>query len=304
MTLTRELLPGAPLIESPFFEHDLPSLPADAQPVARQLRDQGFAVIDFPDPEFDRKAASIRSRLAARFGWREPAACPMSARIQDAWEFDADVRDIACNGAILGLLSALYDRPAFPFQTLNFPVGTEQPAHSDHIHFSSVPERFMCGVWVALEDVEADAGPLFYYPGSHVWPSFGNEHIGVSLAEDAPDAAVLKFIRLHEALPRMQGVERQPFLARKGQALIWASNLIHGGLPRTNPSRSRWSQVTHYFFEGCRYTTPLKNDVMNGKSQMRRVKDARKSDGFPLVMRARVEAALSKIGWGKQEEKN
>lgn len=285
--LTRDLLPGVPLIESPFFARDISSLPESYQPVAQQLHDQGFAVIDFPDARFDERAEAIKSRLAARFGWSDPAACPMSARIQDAWEFDRDVRDIACNSAILDLLSALYGKTAFPFQTLNFPIGTQQPAHSDHIHFSAIPERFMCGVWVALEDVDADAGPLYYYPGSHVWPSYGNEHIGVSLANDPPDAAVRKFVHLHDALPKALGVERHTFLARKGQALIWASNLLHGGAPRNDASRSRWSQVTHYFFEGCRYTTPLKNDAMAGKAIMRRVKDARQEGRLSGALNSR-----------------
>jgi len=33
----------------------------------------------------------------------------------------------------------------------------------------------MCGVWLALEDIDADNGPLIYYPGSHRGPHFGNE---------------------------------------------------------------------------------------------------------------------------------
>ena len=56
------------------------------------------------------------------------------------------------NTGILSLFSTLYGRRAWPFQTLNFPVGTQQHYHSDSVHFSSVPERFMCGVWVDLED--------------------------------------------------------------------------------------------------------------------------------------------------------
>src|SRR5204863_8143515 len=44
---------------------------------------------------------------------------------------------------------------------------------------------------------------------------------------------------------------------RKGQALIWAANLLHGGAPQRDRNRSRHSQVTHYFFEGCRYYTPI-----------------------------------------------
>jgi hypothetical protein len=82
-------------------------------------------------------------------------------RIQDSP--NALVRRIAGNPCIIELLSQLYGRPAFPFQTLNFPVGTEQPFHADAVHFSGVPERFMCGVWVALEDIGPEQG-LVYYP--------------------------------------------------------------------------------------------------------------------------------------------
>jgi hypothetical protein len=298
--LTTKLLPGVPLVESPFFDQDVNELPPQYQAIARQLHDRGFAVLDFPDDGFDRKAEAIKSGLAKRFGWADPAACQLSARVQDAWRFDDNVRDIAGNAKIVALLSALYGRPAFPFQTLNFPVGTQQPVHSDHVHFSSIPERFMCGVWVALEDVDEDNGPLFYYPGSHRWPCFGNEQLGVSRDASSPQAAIVNYIDLYEAMPRQLGVARETFVARKGQALIWASNLLHGGSQRNDPKRSRWSQVTHYYFEGCRYTTPLQSDVTRAKQKFRRPADARNRDAyFEAMFKARgfAEKALSRIGW-------
>ena len=46
---------------------------------------------------------------------------------------------IASNVNILRLLQMLYSRRCFPFQTLNFPVGTQQPRHTDSVHFSSAP---------------------------------------------------------------------------------------------------------------------------------------------------------------------
>ena len=99
-------------------------------------------------------------------------------RLQDGWKFDEDVLSLATNATVLEILSTLYGRKAWPFQTLNFPLGTQQHYHSDAVHFSSVPERFMCGVWVALEDIGEEQGPLEYYPGSHAWPIYSNEHIG------------------------------------------------------------------------------------------------------------------------------
>ena len=41
---------------------------------------------------------------------------------------------------------------------------------------------------------------------------------------------------------------------------MWHANLLHGGAPQRDTSRTRHSQVTHYFFEGCRYWTPMLSD--------------------------------------------
>ena len=78
----------------------------------------------------------------------------------DGWLYDQDIRRIAVNPRIIEILSNLYGRSAFPFQTLTFPIGTQQKPHSDSVHFSSQPERFMCAVWVALEDMDSENGTL------------------------------------------------------------------------------------------------------------------------------------------------
>jgi len=54
------------------------------------------------------------------------------------------------------------------------------------------------------------------------------------------------------------------FHAKKGQALIWAANLMHGGTKQLDPARTRWSQVTHYFFDNCAYYTPMMSDPFYG----------------------------------------
>lgn len=46
-------------------------------------------------------------------------------------------------------------------------------------------------------------------------------------------------------------------MIEKGQAVIWAANLLHGGAPQKDRERTRHSQVTHYFFEGCKNFAPL-----------------------------------------------
>jgi hypothetical protein len=158
-------------VESPFSAHIFAGADAETQRVARDLERDGFAVIDFPDPEIGRIADSIKANLNNRFDWdfwfKTGHSVGAGLRLQDAWQFDANVKRIACNEKVIALLSRLYGRRAWPFQTLNFPVGTQQHYHTDSVHFSSIPERFMCGVWTALEDIDEDRGPLVYYPGSH-----------------------------------------------------------------------------------------------------------------------------------------
>lgn len=266
-------LPGVPAIESPFFDRIFieGAISDEVLSIACDLRRDGYAVIDFPDPQLDERAARIRAHLHDRYdwaGWR--AGSTMSMRIQDAWQGDEDVRAIAANGRLLDLLSELYGRRAMPFQTLSFPVGTQQHVHTDSIHFSSCPERFMCGVWVALEDMDLENGPLLYYPGSHSLPVYVNEHIGRA-ACDIPNLAshYRHYEALWDRLIEVHGLRPRRFCARKGQALIWTANLLHGGDRVRDRARTRWSQVTHYFFEGCCYYTPMDSDPFCGRVSFR-----------------------------------
>lgn len=272
------IFPGLPLIESPLFpaiKSDL-GLSAEEARIADELHNRGYAVLDFPDTEIDARIERIKGHLGPRYNvdFADPGSDKTTGerRIQDAWQFDEDVRAIAANQAIIDLLGKLYGREAFPFQTLNFPVGTQQDGHSDSVHFSSLPERFMCGVWLAMEDVGPDAGPLFYYPGSHKWPIMTNSLIGrrgygsdLSSAQDPYGPA-------WRALCDVHGAEEEVFLARKGQALIWCANLLHGGSRQNNPTLTRWSQVTHYYFKDCIYYTPAFSDETLGRLDMRQVK--------------------------------
>jgi len=268
--MNKPLFPGVPLIESPVFARDsLADLDQSEKGIARDLNSQGYAVFDFPDPEIEARIARIQSNLGPRYNipFDDPQADKTRGerRIQDAWEFDADVKAIASNPRVLELLAKLYGREAFPFQTLNFPVGTQQGVHADSVHFSSQPERFMCGVWLAMEDVSADAGPLFYYPGSHSWPIVSNAMIGRRGYGSELQSAQDPFAEAWQAMCEANSAKREHFLARKGQALIWTANLLHGGSPQNDPTLTRWSQVTHYFFENCIYYTPAFSDEAIGK---------------------------------------
>jgi Phytanoyl-CoA dioxygenase (PhyH) len=284
----RAILPGVPLVESPFFDEIAAASDFDSETlrIARELNEKGFAVLRFPDEQFDDRATRIKQNLAPRFdfaSWRAGGWKHGGMRIQDAWRFDPDVRALAVNARLLKILGDIFGRKAWPFQTLNFPVGTQQHYHSDSVHFSSIPERFMCGVWVALEDVSEGAGPLEYYPGSHKWPIIYNEQIGVRVTGSNGSTSQEIYHDVWESLVEKTRVAPQLFFPRNGDALIWAANLLHGGSRQRDPNATRWSQVTHYFFENCCYITPMHSDVLIGKLEVRDLTDIVTGDKVPNI---------------------
>jgi len=279
MSTSQSVFPGIPFVESPLFEADPARSALDSweQDIANQLNSRGYAVLDFPDPQVGERIDRIRACLGPRFGLAEDGSGDKAAlagsRVQDAWQFDEDVRAIATNPAMLGLLTKMYGRRAFPFQTLNFPVGTQQALHTDSVHFSSIPERFMCGVWLAMEDVGPDSGPLTYLPGSHRWPVMSNVMIGRRGWQSDLKSAQDPYADAWNALIAATGLQHETFQPRKGQALIWCANLLHGGTRRKNRDLTRWSQVTHYYFDDCVYYTPAFSDEPLGRLALRDIVD-------------------------------
>lgn len=179
-------------------------------------------------------------------------------RVQDAWLSNASIRSLSLNARVLSILEQLYNRKPLPFQTLNFPRGTQQSVHSDTLHFNSEPFGLLCGVWVALEDVGVSQGPLIFYPKSHKLPEMNFEHLDFNINDKKEHHLVYQ--SYSQELVRMmkdRGYLPKLGVIKKGQAIIWEANLIHGGFFQRDQSLSRYSQVTHYFFEGAKYWRPL-----------------------------------------------
>jgi hypothetical protein len=278
---------GIPKIESPFFDMAWFAEESDEiQEIARSLHEEGYAILDFPDPALEEIAGSIISELEPHFSMQEwRSGENLDLRIHDAWKFSSKIKKLATNDKILSLLHKLYGRKPVPFQTLNFPVGTQQHFHTDSVHFSSIPERFMCGVWVAFEDTDEENGPLEYFPRSHKLPIYTSERIGCSHASSAaPYEHYHKYEEFWRKLVEQLDLKREVFHARKGQAIIWSSNLLHGGVTHLNRERTRHSQVTHYFFEDCAYYTPLTNEPYLGELNYRKISNIITGESQPQTI--------------------
>ena len=262
--------PPVPLVETDQLEAELDRASADeaTRAFARSLRDRGYGVLDLgPDG-----ASLCDAAVAETEGW---FAEPTVERVQDAWRRSPAVKALATHPRVLSALRTVYGREPFPFQTLSFRVGTEQPKHSDAIHFHSDPPLFMCGVWIALEDVTLDAGALVYWPGSHKLPVLTMRGAGLN----RPDPEPADYDRLYQpaldARIAASGIEPEHALVRKGQAFVWAANLVHGGSPISREGATRRSLVVHCYFEGCVYYTPLISDPESGRLAVRLPADVR-----------------------------
>ncbi len=255
-------LTGQPLIDHPNFEGlQQAGQFGSCSELAAQLHAEGYGLLQIDDPRWLSLLDQVRQQLEPHVDLQQLAAGGLEPmRFQDAWLHQKleVVRKVACHQEILAALQVLYGRVPFPFQTLNFPNGTVQHFHSDAVHFHSLPHGFMCGAWVALEDISAESGPLVYYPGSHRLPYLAARDLELTQAQVEAEPAPQTLFEPHwREQVKDERYPRRLFTAKKGDVLIWHANLLHGGSSVKNKRLSRWSQVSHYYFQGCAYTTPL-----------------------------------------------
>jgi ectoine hydroxylase-related dioxygenase (phytanoyl-CoA dioxygenase family) len=246
----RRKLRNLPIVGS-FINNAQRHVPILSPGEVAQFHNDGYIIIDpqLPHATLDAAIDAIRTRDEVTKHLHH------GSRVFDGWKFSPAIRTIALSPRVFRILRQLYGREPRPFQTLNFPIGTEQRVHSDTIHFDCDPATYMCGVWVALEDIDLDNGALVYYPGSHKLPQ-------VRMEDVAPEPGVKHYPKYEDHMERLvkeKNLQPARAILKKGQALIWAANLMHGGGEHRDKSRTRHSQVTHYYFEGCQYFTPLES---------------------------------------------
>ncbi|HBD20582.1 MAG TPA: hypothetical protein DC063_11200 [Arenimonas sp.] len=174
-----------------------------------------------------------------------------STRLEQMHNVFPAIRELWLQPRILRMLGLLFDEPAQPCQSLGYVFGSQQDAHQDTIHLTPFPAGYMCGVWMALEDVQPGSGELVVYPGSHRLPRVRMHDSGCAKVE-GPDWSGFgaTVVRRWGELLEAGGFQPMPYLAKRGSVLIWHENLMHAGSVRRDPSLSRRSVVTHHFARG------------------------------------------------------
>ena len=150
-------------------------------------------------------------------------------RFFDLWRESQNVCDVARHGKLLDTLNLLYRRKAIPFQTINFKAASEQAAHSDSIHFASIPARWVVGVVVLLEEAHENNGPFFLYPGTHKLPAYELNDTGLySNNMGRAKEIYTAYEKFIDAMIIAQKLKRRELLNKTGTAIIFDANILHG----------------------------------------------------------------------------
>jgi ectoine hydroxylase len=172
-------------------------------------------------------------------------------KVMDVHLKAGSARKILFHPPLISLLSFILGKPVELFQSIFFTQGSEQKPHSDFIHMSTEPKGYLIAIWVALEDVKPEAGPLFYYPGSHRLPYIMNQDFETGSSRWRIGAhSYARYEAKIQELIHSYGLTPKAFYAQKGDVLIWHANLLHSGATIQNPKLTRKSLVGHYFGKG------------------------------------------------------
>jgi hypothetical protein len=266
---------NVPWVESPFFYQLLSNsdLTAEQREQAIQFHEKGYVVLDleltddFLKHVIDEMYAAVTRDTVTKQA--EFYTYSDSPRIFEEWRNSDAIRELCLNKKLIDTLEFLYTKEALPFSTINFIKGSNQPLHSDAIHFHTIPQLWMSGVWVALEDTTLENGTLNIVPGSHRWPVFDYDSLKLPHPDTMKDGEKENY-RIYEEFVRKlvdaNHAQIVPVPLRKGQALIWAANLLHGGMQIVDENSTRLTQAIHYFYKDCtKYYHPMFSKPYEGK---------------------------------------
>lgn len=165
-------------------------------------------------------------------------------KLLDLYVHSKFTRDAMFSEKISRFLSLIFDGPSMAFQSLTFIRGSQQPIHQDTAYVVLEAPMEFAASWIALENIHAESGPLEYFSGSHKM----EEYIfsGGRKSLQPGDQKAKYFLESIQIQAKEMGLKKERLTINKGDALIWAADLAHGGSKIENKNLTRRSHVTHY----------------------------------------------------------
>lgn len=143
--------------------------------------------------------------------------------------------------------SLILGETAIATQSLYFEFGSQQGLHRDSTVVPTPEFGSLVAAWIALEDIDADSGPLAYVPGSQkfaFYPFRPGEYVYDPSRHSGQEVGAA--IDFYDEQLRQSGLPTLHFLAKRGEVFIWHSALMHGGAQPVSPERTRKSLAIHY----------------------------------------------------------
>jgi len=216
------------------------------QEALKKWSDDGYVILDrFYSAE---KVAQINAEIEGLITNKEVKFKYNGKKIMYSFHLSKLIHEAGVHPDLMNVLSLLMGKKVDLFSSINFIKGSEQRTHSDSIHMSTFPVGNLIAVWIALEDISEDQGPLHFYPGSHKLPYLMNsdfDNIGSTLFLGPKSNA--DYEDRIEKLIQTEQLKKKSFLAKKGDILIWHANLLHGGNGMNDKALTRKSMVFHYY---------------------------------------------------------
>jgi len=157
------------------------------------------------------------------------------------------------------------------------------PDHTDSLDFKISPLGDEVRVWCALEDIDPDSGPVYFVAGSHSAISADLER---EVLTEHPEFCALLRSQLQATTPTEfftvtrplwsyvkqqklpgaiveKGLTRDPVPLKKGDAVVFRSDVVHGTCRCANPSLTRkyfvsfWATAPAIWYHSRSYWGPL-----------------------------------------------
>ncbi len=227
------------------------SIDAQEERALRQFIEDGYVIL--PEPVEESLLATINRELDAAIEKKvEGYEYGSSQRIHNLHHRNPGVRALWRHPVVMRYLELIFGVPARPCQTLTYVFGSQQDAHQDTIHLTPFPAGYMCGVWIALEDVQPNSGELEVHRGSHRLPRVYMAGSGCpKVANDDWNEFGSNIPARWRQMLAAGNFEKVTYRPKRGTILVWHENLMHGGSVRIDRSLSRRSIVSHYFADGA-----------------------------------------------------
>ncbi len=145
---------------------------------------------------------------------------------------------------VLRFLTQIYERPPVVFQTMTMRKGSEEILHLDTGPLTLTEPMSMAASWVALEDIQPESGEFQFIPGSHRLPEV--LHYGTDKGHSGDYDEYGRILETTLSMCEERGLKTKTFIAKKGDVLIWHADLMHGGAPIRDHTRTRKSLVAHF----------------------------------------------------------